>query len=160
MEPGFALPEAEDDADRKLLFDIETYGWHVVSVTEEPDTPRFVFTVGLYYRYSHPEILVMGLKQPTAHSLLHSMVEKIKNGEKFEPGALITDVASFPLALIPIHTNHYREYLGYGMWFYQSLEMPFPALQLVWPDRAGLFPWQNGYDGRFSKLQRVLHGAS
>jgi hypothetical protein len=160
MYSEFTLPEAEDDSDRKLLSDIEKYGWHVVFVTEEPATPQFAFTVGLHYRYSHPEILVMGLKQATAHSLLHSLVEKIKQGEKLESGSLVTDIASFPLALVPIHIDHYREHLGYGMWFYRSLRAPFPALQLVWPDRAGLFPWQNGYDARFNELQRMLHRAS
>jgi len=160
MDSEFALPEAEDDSDRKLLSDIEEYGWHVVFVAEEPDTPRFAFTVGLYYRYAHPEILVMGLRQPTAHSLLHSMVARIQHGERFESGAFITGIASFPLALVPVHTDHFREYLGYGIWFYRSLSAPFPALQLVWPDGSGLFPWQSSYDVRFNGLQRVLHRAS
>lgn len=160
MDTEFALPAAEDDSDRKLLSDIEEHGWHVVFVAEEPGTPRFAFTVGLYYRYAHPEILVMGLKQPTAHSLLHAMVARIQGGEKFEAGTLVTDISSFPLALVPVHAGHFGEYLGYGIWFYRSLKAPFPALQLVWPDRSGLFPWQSGYDVRFNELQRVLHGAS
>lgn len=160
MDSEFALPHAEDDSDRKLLSDIEKYGWHVVFVSEEPHSPRFAFTVGLYYRHAHPEILVMGLEQPTAHSVLHAMVTRIQNGEKFGSGALVTDIASFPLALVPVHTDHFKEFLGYGIWFYRSLSAPFPALQLVWPDGSGLFPWQSGYDVRFHELQRVLHGAS
>jgi hypothetical protein len=39
------------------------------------------------------------------------------------------------------------------------LKQPFPAMQLVWPDEQGRFPWESGYDERFFKLQRLLDTA-
>jgi Domain of unknown function (DUF4262) len=160
MDNDFTLPEAADDLDRKLLSDIEKYGWHIVFVAEEEDSPRFAFTVGLYYSFSHPEILVVGLKQEVAHSLLKSIVTRIEAGAKFEEGELISDIATFPLTFVPVELDNYRDYLGYAMWFYGSMPAPFPALQLIWPDASGLFPWQEGYDSRFSELQPLLHGDS
>jgi len=49
-----------------------------------------------------------------------------------------------------------KAHLGYASWFYQSLKQPFPALQLVWPDKQNRLPWEPGYDQRFSKKQPML----
>ena len=50
--------------------------------------------------------------------------------------------------------DFYRQYIGYALWFYRSFD--FPVLQCVWPDKAGLFAWQDGYDHRFDQLQPIL----
>jgi hypothetical protein len=49
--------------------------------------------------------------------------------------------------------------LGYAIWFYRSLSKPFPAMQLIWPDKQGHFPWEAGYDERFYRLQKALYEA-
>ena len=160
MLTPFLIPTAEDESDRKLLSDISDYGWHVVKVNEEDGLPGFAFTVGLYYQYCHPEIMIMGLRHETAHTLLTSIQRIVHEGGRIQPWSTVEDVASFPLTAVPIHISHYREHLGYGIWFYRSLPEPFPALQLVWPDKAGIFPWQDGYDQRYHQLQNVLFEAT
>ena len=40
----------------------------------------------------------------------------------------------------PIARRHYRTYLGYAGWFHGGPR--FPALQAVWPDAEGRFPWE------------------
>ena len=152
----FSLPEPKDESDRKLLSDVSEFGWHVVGVQEENSSPLFAFTVGLFYQYLHPEILIMGLPHEVAHKLLASAKNIIHKGGSIQPWSALEEVASFPLMALPIHLNHYREHLGYATWFYESLPEPFPAIQLVWPDKAGVFPWQEGYDQRYFQLQRVL----
>jgi hypothetical protein len=57
----FSLPEPEDDSDRKLLSDVGEFGWHVVGIHEEKNSPRFAFSVGLYYQYLHPRSIDHGL---------------------------------------------------------------------------------------------------
>jgi hypothetical protein len=47
--PDFKLRDAEDETDRKLLSDIEKFGWHVVHVNSGDDGPGFSFSVGFYY---------------------------------------------------------------------------------------------------------------
>ena len=44
--PGFTLRTAEDKHGRKLLSDIENFGWHVVHVNEGAKGPGFSFSVG------------------------------------------------------------------------------------------------------------------
>ena len=59
--PDFQLRVAEDDNDRKLLADIERLGWHVIHIFEDESGPGFSFSVGFYYTFQQPEVLIMGL---------------------------------------------------------------------------------------------------
>lgn len=38
----------------------------------------------------------------------------------------------------------------------QNQVVQYPAMQCIWPDKAGLFPTEPGYDDRFSAMQRLL----
>lgn len=153
------LRTPEDDSDRKLLADIETHGWHMVVIAGEEGCPEYVFTVGLFYTYGHPEIVLMGLPREAMYQLLQGMVQEIGQGKKFADGEVNAGLASFPIAFRSVEISRYPEYLGYGIWFYHSLPAPFPALQFVWPDREGKFPWDAGYDVRFLTLQHPLYEA-
>lgn len=156
--PDFKLRVAEDESDRKLLSDVEKFGWHVVHIGEDADGPGFSFSVGFYYSFQQPEILVMGLKQKIAHDLLRIAWLHYSGGGSFQSYERNSQFAQgFDFALAPIEIEHYREYLGYANWFYRSLPNPFPALQLVWPDKEGRLPWEPGYDERFLKLQKALY---
>lgn len=154
----FKLREAEDEHDRKLLSDVERFGWHVVHINEDEEGPGFSFSVGFYYTLQQPEILIMGLKQEVAHDLLRIAYVQMRGGRSFKPFERYSDFAQgCDCAFAPIGIEHYREHLGYAMWFYRSLPNPFPALQLIWPDKRGRFPWENGFDERFFKLQKSLY---
>lgn len=157
MLPDFQMPVAEDDHDAKLLSDVARYGWHVPHILEDDTGPGYSFSVGLYLKFGHPEILVMGLSQPVAHQLVNLAGACIAKGRVFRPRERAEDlVQGFACSFIPIALEHYQNYLGYDIWFYRSLKRPFPALQLVWPDKRGRFPWDSDYDERFFRLQRLL----
>lgn len=156
--PGFTLRTAEDEYDRTLLADIERFGWHIVHINEDKEGPAYSFSVGFYYTFQRPEILVMGLPQAVAHKILQIAVVHMAGGKTFQPFDPAPDfVEGFNSAFAPIEIEHYQEYLGYAIWFYRSLPAPFPAWQLVWPDKQGCLPWESGYDTRFLKLQRPLY---
>jgi hypothetical protein len=158
MLADFQMPVPDDDQDRKLLSDVAEHGWHIPHIFADESGPCFSFSVGFYLKFGHPEILVMGLSQSVAHKFINLVGGYIRSGRVFRPGERTDDLAQgFSCCFVPIVTEHYREYLGYGIWFYRSLKQPFPALQLVWPDKQGKFPWESGYDERFFKLQRLLN---
>ena len=160
MLPHFQMPVAEDDHDRKLLSDVAAYGWHVPYILADENGPAYSFSVGLYLKFEHPEILVMGLSQPAAVQLINLAGRYISSGRVFRPQERTHDLAEgFACSFVPIIVDHYRHYLGYCIWFYRTLKQPFPAIQLVWPDTEGRFPWENGYDEQFFKLQRLLDRA-
>jgi hypothetical protein len=158
--PDFQLRVAEDDNDRKLLADIERLGWHVIHIFEDDSGPAFSFSVGFYYTFQQPEVLIMGLPQKVAYDLLDTAVDQMKEGKTFRPFERVAGFAKgYDCAFAPIALDHYKEYLGYAIWFYRSLSKPFPAMQLIWPDKQGHFPWEAGYDQRFYKLQKALYEA-
>jgi len=43
---------------------------------------------------------------------------------------------------------------GESRWFYGGDD--FPCLQIVWPDRAGRFPWEADFDAQFEGNQPDL----
>jgi hypothetical protein len=157
MLADFQMRVAEDDNDRKLLSDVAQYGWHIPHIFADETGPCYSFSVGFYLKFGHPEILVMGLSQPVAHKFINLIGGHLMTGRVFHPRER-TDVLAqgFECCFIPIATEHYQEYLGYDIWFYRSLKQPFPALQLVWPDKQGRFPWESDYDQRFFSLQKLL----
>jgi hypothetical protein len=160
MLPDFQPPVAADEYDHKLLADVANLGWHVVPVAGDESGPEYSFSVGLHFTYGHPEILVMGLPPPVAHNLINQAAALIAGGRIFRERERTDDLLQgFSCSFIPVSIDHYEAYLGYGIWFYRSLKQPFPTLQLVWPDKQGHFPWDNGYDERFYSLQRLLEVA-
>ena len=60
--------------------------------------------------------------------------------------------------VFPVAKRHYANHLGWSRWFYAGDD--FPCQQIVWPDRAGLFPWEAGFDPTFANKQPDLteHG--
>ena len=73
------------------------------------------------------------------------------------PFQVYGDIADgLEVVFLPVALPAYNEYLGYANWFYADLPAPYPALQMVWPDPNGVFPWQPGYDARFRRAQPLL----
>lgn len=154
----FSLPKPESEFDKNLLKTIETTGWYNVHISADGNSPAYAFTIGHFYKMNHPEIIVIGLKPEISQQLLNIVAIKVVGAKtKIEPYKKYADMTEgFSLVFIPVSLEHYAEYLGYANWFYGSLPKPYPVLQMVWPDKAGLFPWDKGYDKRFLQIQPIL----
>ena len=70
-------------ADRKLLDDVEKYGWHVMKVLETAETPAWAYSVGLYKSFGHPEILVFGQDPDLMHFMINTIGEGVQAGKSF-----------------------------------------------------------------------------
>ena len=157
MIAGFAWRDAEDDSDRKLLSDVREYGWHIVGVQGDQSCPDYSFSVGIYFTLNQPEIVVMGLPHKVAQDTINRIGSLMGAGSRFVADQRYDNILDgFDAILRPVSLERYHDYLGYGNWFYRSLPNRFPSLQLVWPDKAGLFPWERGCDERCSALQHEL----
>jgi hypothetical protein len=148
------LPLAEDDSDRKLLSDIQEVGWHIVVIEADDTGPGYAFSVGLFHSYDHPEIIIFGLKQEIAMQFINNIGVQVKSGIRYSSGTEVDELANLRSAFLDVPQSHYREYIGYALWFYEAFD--FPVLQCIWPDKSGRFAWEEGYDVRFSKLQPIL----
>jgi hypothetical protein len=121
---------------------IAAHGWTVIGVfpTPEDPGPSFAYTVGLSGK-GLPELAIYGLHTQIAHSLANEvarrMVESgtaLQTGDRIE-GVLVDDVPLVAVAMTDTtDLNLVREVYGAGA----------AAVQLVWPDGAGVLPWEDG----------------
>ena len=136
-----AMRKPKDDHERKAIADVQTHGWHVLKVMEDNDGPAFAYTVGLYHSFGHPELIVVGLPLEVGHSVLNIAGESIRRGVQYSAGTkseeLLEDRAC---TFRRMPESQYRHYLGWDLWFYEGAA--FPALQLIWADQEGRWPWE------------------
>lgn len=128
---------------------IEEFGWTGVGVfpTEEDDICPFTYTVG-FTELDQPEVIIYGIPNDQAHMLLWRVYDLLEKGFIFEEGELYEDIfdkeykATF--RAVPgdgIPANVARVIYGDKV----------KLLQLVWPDDAGYYPWEGGWDCKFEQ---------
>lgn len=114
---------------------IADHRWAVQCV--EDDKRPLAYTVGLHKR-GLPELVVTGLPPLVAHRLLtktaHLMVD---HGEPVEAATVIDDDAELLLEVVDV--DHPDVHLLMAVNLYGPR---FRALQLVWADNRGRFPWE------------------
>jgi hypothetical protein len=148
-------PRPETDADRKLLEDIASHGWHVIRVPERGVTPGWAFTIGLYRSFQHPELVIFGLPLEVMHRILNQLGDDVAKGLEFSAHSESDRVLeNYTCAFRPVASPWLRPFLGYALWFYSN--EAFPALQCLWPDRAGHLPDDPAFDPDLKSLQPLL----
>lgn len=137
----------------KIRHDIQQYGWHVIGVTGNDAIPAFSYTIGLMESYGHPELLVMGLRMEVMHYLLNEAGALVRDGR---PILMDTDMQEFlddyPVRFRTIHPSNIRDYFGTALNYYQRNDLP--AMQLIYPDKAYKWPWDEAFSA--SKAEQVL----
>jgi hypothetical protein len=68
---------------------IERFGFTMLGIEPNPDTPSWVYTVGLVERHNHPEIGVLGLPLQEAYRLLDAVARGVLAGERFAAGEAV-----------------------------------------------------------------------
>jgi hypothetical protein len=126
---------------------IRVHGWAVQGV--EDDRLPYAYTIGLQDR-GLPELLVTGLSQESAARVLNDVAVAAVGGRVFEPGTHIA-VGDGPLLEI-VEVDHPDAHLNFAV----ALCGPdIRALQLVWADDRGRWPWAAGW-GPGQRRQPVL----
>ena len=137
--------------------DIEKFGWHFLMVKGN-GTPGFLYTIGLWKTYKKPEILMFALSEDPS-SLQGSfvgVVKRVVQGETLKPGEAVSKAfKKHDGAVQTVLPKWFPSFFGTGAAVYGSFD--FPALQLYWPDRRGLFPWQSGFDPELFRFQPILY---
>lgn len=147
-----------NDVDVKFLEIVKKFGWHVMTVAPRVDEEGslFSYSTGLFHTYQHAEILLFNLPIETMRQIINEIGNQVKAGRKFEPGPLYEDIfASCSCVFRPVLEDHFSEYVGYSLWFYDG--DPFPVLQCFWPDPKGRFPWERDCDDSYRDSQPFLY---
>ncbi len=146
--------EAEDNI-KAINDNIEQYGCHLTLIEADNYLPAFVFSIGLFKKFTHPEIICFGLKGEVAAAIINHACNLIKTGENLETHKLYRGfLEGYNIQFIEVAREHYQDYVGYAGWFYDSFD--FPLLQVVWPDKQNNFPWDKTFNPEWKFKQPLL----
>ena len=151
--------QSEAAFELRICNEIESHGWFGLVVEEDDHGPGFEYTVGLSATFQHPEVIVFGLPARLSHDVLWGIVREIKAGRSFREAGLYEGlIEQFACAIKPCGHDRYSPYLGYALWHnrHSGWIHPLSCMQLFWPDKRGLFPWDNECEPEVVRLQPNL----
>ena len=150
-----APANALDPDETSFVASIRENGWFDTSVTGDEKGPGFSYTSGLWVNACQPEVIMFSIKREIAHDVFWDLYRDAQAGKGLTLGTRTDEVfAELPAYAFPVAKRYYREYLGWNRWLYSGDD--FPCIQIVWSDRAGMFPWQAGFDPAFAHDQPDL----
>lgn len=127
-----------DDYLALLREKILAQGWTVQYV--EDDRRPFAYTIGLHRR-GLPELLVTGLPPRQALWLLNTFAKRALVGRRPTPGDRVSLPAGTRLELVGMENPD--AHMGMAIAIEGS---DISAVQLVWADDHGRWPWAPGFD--------------
>jgi hypothetical protein len=144
-------PMNADECPRTISDLVANHGWAAVGVD---GSPPFVYTTGLGALAGHAELIVVGLPNETGKWLLDQAVSAIRDGRTFSPGDTVHGLmGSYDIGVVQVSPDK-LESLAFAADQYGGFT--FDAVQLVWPDRDGRFPWDLDVDPRLAASQPLL----
>ncbi len=123
---------------------IKKHGWQYQFVFDDKgEKTDFSYTIGLEESFSHPEIMIFGLKREQMHAILSDLVDDIKEGRVFNPNEKTGDVVAgdFEAIFKPLKEEFFSEYAGIAKQYYKR---PFRVFVMLWPDRNNILPTEPG----------------
>jgi Domain of unknown function (DUF4262) len=140
---------------RDHLDDIAANGVQLVHVAEDDDHPSWSFTLGLWQRAKHPEVVVFGLPAEVADDLLNVIADDVEDGNRFAAGDTRDDILDgYQVYFGRVHPSQCRGLLDEIHRVYESHDVP--VIQLVYPDKQGRWPWNPDVREGFAAVQPVL----
>ncbi|MEV4513200.1 DUF4262 domain-containing protein [Dactylosporangium sp. NPDC049525] len=123
--------------DADILSTVARHGWSAVWVPAGVD---FAYTVGLWHTFRLPELAMFGLNGDNMQDWLNGCVAHIRAAGLPAAEVPFTGVIDgFPTQLRPVDESWRDAFFGTAHRFYRGQPVPFQ--QLVWPDAAGRWPW-------------------
>lgn len=118
---------------------IDAFGWAVRNVSDADPAMCLSYTVGLTAR-GHPEVVMTGLPAQVGTAFLNIVGGiVVREGGRFAAGEATTELADGPpMPVIAVLDTS-------GLTAVEALYGQVQALQIVWTDSVGHFPWEPGY---------------
>lgn len=130
-----------DDVFERVEAAIATTGFGIVSVLGSARSAEFSYTVGLTEQLL-PELIVTAVRPPDAVRLLDIWASYLTEKSAVLPGETLE---TGPWLLEAVAVDRPAEHLLIADSFYGERVR---ALQLVWADAAGRWPWEPGHRAR------------
>jgi hypothetical protein len=145
----------EDASEQKVIDNIAAHGWHCIHVMADGDLAAFTYTIGLFHSFAHPELILFGVPARPAQRILAIAADAARAGTPLDlaqPSDALLQGYTCCFAQVP--TSEYHEHVGYARWYYEGND--FPLVQVVWPSKSGLFPWDPRAPDEFRSAQPVI----
>jgi hypothetical protein len=156
FEPRFPPRSGEvlDDGGLRVMADVAQSGFHVVEVAEAGEVAR-AYSVGLFRSWDHPELVLFGLAPEVLNGAISRLGDRVRHGERFDHGDVVEGVLDDrALAFRRLVPRHCGPFLASAVWYHDGAR--FPAMQAVWADRDGRFPWDRWFPRELRDAQPVL----
>jgi hypothetical protein len=147
-----------DEYERNIISHIEEHGCSVTSVFDpDGDDPPFSYSIGIAKSAGAPELIVVGLDSKIGHWLVNEYNRRVKTGERFSQGVLyIGFLEGFAVQFGSVSRHYRKEHMRSTCWLHDGPD--FEALQLIWPNTSGVWPWDPDADDWFRTNQPLLAG--
>lgn len=145
----------EEDDEVDFLAEMEEFGWNAVLISEDEEGPAFGYSVGLFQRFEHPEVVMFGLPLEALNDIINVIGEEVEQGRRFSDGDIASGILDQADVLFrKVAPEYYAEHFGHGRLFYKGDD--FPVLQCLWPDREGRFPTDPEFSSELRSRQPLL----
>lgn len=135
---------------------IAAHGFAIMNIFGKENEPCFSYTVGLSKTYNHPELICFGLPFQTMNILFHTIVsELIEKKEQLKPLIPYDDFSNMPMEFVRVESYNIEKYMC-GVRDYYADAHTIEAMQMLWPDPQGCFPYEKGYDKHYILAQPIL----
>ena len=142
-------------AEQSIHDDVQRFGWSAMNVFEDKEGPGFQYSIGFFRSFKHPEVLIFGQQSKVMHGMLTRIADGIREGKRYAAGSEAEDILDgYRCVFRRVPIELVREYLGHAQWYYDYDE--FPALQCIWPDRGGRYPWDADASEELRRREPVL----
>lgn len=123
--------KSKEEIHRRVKEDIRIYGWSVLAT--EYQEQMFSHTVGLEKNFNHPEFEIYGLSEEIETLFLNELASRVKAGQKFKRGDVLTDLVEDYELILVINPSDPKS----------EISLTNNRLRIIWPDSNHLYPWDN-----------------
>lgn len=146
----------DKETKERIISNIQEYDCHLALIEGDGYSPAFVFTIGLYEKFKHPEIMIFGMNTDVMGQLLNGIKNQVKKGTQYLSNKEYENIlAGYNVQFLEVKKDFYPDYLGYAGWYYNNT-FDFPVLQMIWPDKEHKWPWENGFNEHWKFNQPLL----
>lgn len=125
----------------EIVTDIREAGWSVVAVEDDGGRHVYSYTVGLTRVHGHPELLFSGADFDTAQHVLDELAGAVCDGRRLAAGESLDRQRMGRDCVLVSVADPGRLVMAQAVYRLPDLP-PVPALQVVWADEGGRWPWQ------------------
>ena len=141
---------ALNEMEEKIVDSVQEYGCFVLGVFDpDHEIPDFAYSIGFPRSLNQGDVLISGLDLDMLKRLVNDMYALCRDGFELADFARTDELFSvFECVVRSVAQRHLKgEYFNSASWYSEQVQRePFKAAyQLVWPDKAGIFPWENGF---------------